>query len=500
VSAEPVVGEPNPLKPRDRVKIPRQHPDEQDAAARARNFEEVSRGFDEERARLEALRCLDCRDPFCVAGCPVNVDIPGFIRLLLQGDYGGAAARIRETNALPAVCGRVCPQESQCEAVCTVGKRFEPLAIGKLERFVADWDAAHPNASTVGHPVGAPHQTARARVAVVGSGPAGLACAADLAHLGYAVTVFEALHAAGGVLRYGIPEFRLPREVLEREIESLRQLGVTVRTNVVIGRTLTVDELLAAEGFQAAFLATGAGTPAFLGIPGEGLCGVYSANEFLTRVNLMGANRFPRCDTPIRPGRSVAVIGGGNTAIDAVRTALRLGAERAAIVYRRSLDFMPARVEEIQHAKEEGVRFLFQTNPLRILGDGDGNVVGLEIQRTEPGEPDASGRRRPVPVPGSEEVIAVDTVVEAIGQQPNPIVQATTPGLETGRGGVVVVDDRQQTSRPGVFAGGDLSRGGATVILAMRDGRHAAAAIHEALSRAARFVQSDTNGTHGRTR
>ncbi len=483
----------NALKPRDRVKIPRQHPDEQDAGARARNFEEVSKGFDEARARLEASRCLDCRDPFCVAGCPVNVDIPGFIRLLLGGDYGAAAARIREANALPAVCGRVCPQESQCEVVCTVGKRFEPLAIGKLERFVADWDAAHTAPPSATSP--APGSV---KVAVVGSGPAGLACAADLARLGYAVTVFEALHAAGGVLRYGIPEFRLPREVLDRELASLRRLGVALRTNVVVGRTLTVDELLAAEGFRAAFLATGAGTPAFLGIPGEALCGVYSANEFLTRVNLMGANRFPRCDTPIRPPRSVAVIGGGNTALDAVRTALRLGAERAAIVYRRSLDLMPARTEEVQHAKEEGVRFLFQTNPLRILGDANGDVVGLEIQRTEPGEPDASGRRRPVPVPGSEEVIEVDTVVEAIGQKPNPIVQATTPGLETGRAGVVVVDERQRTSRPGVFAGGDLSRGGATVILAMRDGRRAAAAIHDALQERARFVQCGDTRTDRR--
>lgn len=494
MSAEPTARSVNPLKPRDRVKIPRQHPDEEDAGERARSFAEVSKGFDEARARLEASRCLDCRDPFCVAGCPVNVDIPGFIRLLLGGDYGAAAARIREANALPAVCGRVCPQESQCEVVCTVGKRFEPLAIGKLERFVADWDAAHATPAPVGT-VPAPEA---AKVAVVGSGPAGLACAADLARLGYAVTVFEALHAAGGVLRYGIPEFRLPREVLEREIDSLRRLGVTLRTNVVIGRTLTVDELLAAEGFRAAFLATGAGTPAFLGIPGEGLCGVYSANEFLTRVNLMGANRFPRRDTPIRPPRSVAVIGGGNTALDAVRVALRLGAERAAIVYRRSLDLMPARSEEVQHAKEEGVRFLFQTNPLRILGDANGDVVGLEIQRTELGEPDASGRRRPVPVAGSEEVIAVDTVVEAIGQKPNPIVQATTPGLETGRAGVVVVDERQRTSRPGVFAGGDLSRGGATVILAMRDGRRAAAAIHQALGEPARFVQCGDSRIDGR--
>jgi glutamate synthase (NADPH/NADH) small chain len=466
----------NPLKPRERVKIPRQRPDEEDAARRARSFAEVSRGFDEDRARLEASRCLECRDPVCVRGCPVNVDIPGFIRLLMARDYGGAAARIREANALPAICGRVCPQESQCEAVCTVGRRFEPVAIGALERFVADWDAHEPPPAA-----GAVPAATAAKVAVVGSGPAGLACAADLARLGYAVTVFEALHAAGGVLRYGIPEFRLPRTVLDRELSSLEGLGVVLQTNVVIGRTLTVDELLDAGGFRAAFLATGAGAPAFLGIPGEGLCGVYSANEFLTRVNLMGAHRFPRHDTPIRPVRSVAVVGGGNTALDAVRIALRLGATRAVIVYRRSREEMPARAEEVRHAEEEGIRFLFQTAPLRVLGDADGEVVGLEVQRTEQGPADASGRRRPVPVAGSEEVLEVDTVVEAIGQRPNPIVQATTPGLDTGAGGVVVVDEAQRTSRPAVFAGGDLSRGRATVILAMRDGRRAAAAIHESL-------------------
>lgn len=488
-TADPRVTVANPLKPRDRVKIPRQHSFEQDALARAGNFEEVSQGFDEDRARLEASRCLECRDPVCVRGCPVSVDIPGFIHLLLAGDYGGAAAHIREANALPAICGRVCPQESQCEAVCTLGKRFEPLAIGKLERFVADWDAEHGSKlPPVPSPIGS------VKVAVVGSGPAGLACAADLAHLGYAVTVFEALHAAGGVLRYGIPEFRLPREVLDRELMALERLGVTLQTNVVVGRTLTVDELLSESGFRAAFLATGAGSPAFLGIPGEALCGVYSANEFLTRVNLMGAHRFPRCDTPVRPARAVAVIGGGNTALDAVRTALRLGATRAAIVYRRSREEMPARAEEIHHAEEEGVRFLWQTSPLRILGSAAGEVVGLEVQRTELGEPDASGRRRPVPLAGSEEVLEVDTVVEAIGQRPNPIVQATTPGLDTGKGGVVIVDEAQQTSRPGVFAGGDLARGGATVILAMRDGRRAAAAIHASLDARLASCKAKTTG------
>ena len=476
----------NPLKPRDRVRIPRQGADELRPRDRAGNFAEVSRGFDESLARLEALRCLDCRDPVCVKGCPVSVDIPGFIRLLLEGDFRGAGARIREANALPAVCGRVCPQESQCERVCTMGKRFEPVAIGKLERFVADWEAEHVAR------VACPAPATGAKVAVVGSGPAGLACAADLARLGYDVTVFEALHAAGGVLRYGIPEFRLPRRVLEHELEGLRALGVVLRTNVVIGRTLTVDELLDEEGFRAAFLATGAGTPAFLGIAGEGLCGVYSANEFLTRVNLMGAHRFPRSDTPIRPPRSVAVIGGGNTALDAVRTALRLGAAQATLVYRRSREEMPAREEEVRHAEEEGVCVLWCTNPLRILGDAEGNVVGLEVQQTEPGPVDASGRSRPVAVAGTERVLEVDMVVEAIGQRPNPIVQATTPGLRTGAGGVVVVDEAQRTSRSSVFAGGDLARGGATVILAMRDGRRAAAAIHDGLSGRARFVQEVT--------
>jgi glutamate synthase (NADPH) small chain len=470
---------PNTLKPRDRVKIPRQPAAERAPSARACDFAEVSLGFDEERAVLEASRCLECRDAACVRGCPVHIDIPGFIRFLVARDYFAAASRIRETNALPAVCGRVCPQESQCEAVCVVGKRFEPVAIGKLERFAADWSARHGPALRASRPA-----AGDVKVAVVGSGPAGLACAADLARLGYAVTVFEALHAFGGVLRYGIPEFRLPREVLDGEIARLRELGVELRTNVLVGRTLTVDELLAEGGYAAAFLATGAGTPAFLGIPGEALCGVYSANEFLTRVNLMGAHRFPRCDTPIRVGAAVAVIGGGNTALDAVRTALRLGAVRAVIVYRRSRGEMPARAEEIRHAEEEGVEFAFQTNPLRIVGSSEGDVVGLEVESTELGEPDPSGRRRAVSVPGSARLLAVDTVIEAIGQRPNPIVQATTPGLDTGSGGVVIVDQAQRTSRTGVFAGGDLSRGGATVILAMRDGRRAAVAIHEYLTRA----------------
>jgi glutamate synthase (NADPH/NADH) small chain len=462
----------NPLKPAERVKIPRQVPLEQRPATRAGNFLEVSCGFDEERALVEARRCLECPRPTCVEGCPVGIDIRGFIRLLVEGDYAGAHALIRESNLLPAVCGRVCPQESQCESLCLLGKKFAPVAIGKLERFVADHGPPVPRSR-------APRRGAK--VAIVGSGPAGLACAAELATLGYGVTLFEALHAAGGVLRYGIPEFRLPRAVLDRELLGLAEMGVEIQTNVLVGRTATLDELLGEWGFAAAFIGTGAGTPNFLGIPGEALTGVYSANEFLTRVNLMGAHRFPRFDTPVRVGAEAAVIGGGNTALDAVRTALRLGARRAYLVYRRSRREMPARVEEIQHAEEEGVEVLFLTNPLRIVGDGEGCVTGLECQTMALGETDGSGRPRPVPVPGSERVIPVQTVIEAIGQKPNPIIPATTPGLGIGRGGIVSVDERQRTSRPGVFAGGDIARGGATVILALRDGRRAAAAIHDYL-------------------
>jgi glutamate synthase (NADPH/NADH) small chain len=391
----------------------------------------------------------------------------------MEHDWKGALAVIEEQNVLPAVCGRVCPQESQCEATCVMGRKFRPVAIGRLERYVADRVAE-------GNGAAAPSVAAPARgtrVAVVGSGPAGLTCAADLAREGHAVTVFEALHAVGGVLRYGIPRFRLPRPVLDREVGRIEALGVEMRTNVLVGRTITVDELFGEWGFDAVFLATGAGTPTFLGIPGEGLCGVYSANEFLTRVNLMHADRFPRFDTPLRMGRQVAVIGGGNTALDAVRTARRLGAERAYLVYRRSRAEMPAREEEIHHAEEEGVEILFLTQPVRIVGDEAHRVSGLECVTMALGEPDGSGRRRPVPIPGSERVIPVQTAIEAIGQRPNPIVQATTPGLAVGSQGTVVVGEGQETNRPGVFAGGDLSRGGATVILAMGDGRQAARAI-----------------------
>jgi glutamate synthase (NADPH/NADH) small chain len=468
----------NPLKPSERMKIPRQHSIEQDAKERAHNFGEVSHGLNEERALLEASRCLECKNPVCIEGCPVQVDVYSFLRLIVQKDYLGAVRKIRETNYLPAICGRVCPQEEQCEAVCTMGKKHPPVAIGKLERFVADYEMEHDlfTPPTI-------EEHLDEKIAIVGAGPAGLTCAAELAKRGYGVTIFEALHAAGGVLRYGIPEFRLPRNVLDVEVDRIRALGVEIFTNFVVGRTATIDELFNDWGFSAMFLGTGAGTPNFLGIPGEHLSGVYSANEFLTRVNLMKAYRFPDYDTPIRIGKHVAVIGGGNTAMDAVRTSLRLGAEKAYLIYRRSRQEMPARLEEIHHAEEEGIEFHLLTNPTRILDDGNNCVSGIECLRMELGEPDESGRRRPVAINGSEFTIPVQTVIEAIGQQPNPIIQTTTPGLQTGKRGTVVVNETQQTSREGIFAGGDVARGGATVILAMRDGKIAAQSIHEDLLR-----------------
>jgi len=482
----------NPKKPSERMKIARQQSREQAAQDRVRNFLEVSNGLDEESALVEAARCLECANPVCTEGCPVTIDIKSFIQLIFQKDYVGAVNKIRESNYLPAICGRVCPQESQCEAVCTLGKKHPAVAIGKLERFVADYEMLH-NLFT---PPAIPEHRDQ-KVAIVGSGPSGLTCAAELAKRGYKVTIFEALHRVGGVLRYGIPEFRLPRQILDLETERIQALGVEIYTNFVIGRTATIDELFDEWRFDAVFLGTGAGTPTFMGIPGESLTGVYSANEFLTRVNLMKAYRFPEYDTPIRIGNEVAVIGGGNTAMDAVRTSKRLGAQNAYLIYRRSRQEMPAREEEIHHAQEEGIEFMLLTNPTRILGDDKQWVKGIECQKMELGEPDDSGRRKPVPVPGSEFLINVQTVIEAVGQKPNPIIQATTPGLETGRKGTVVVNDAQRTSREGVFAGGDLSRGGATVILAMRDGKIAAEAIHE-------YIRSKTDGTgsgeHGERR
>jgi glutamate synthase (NADPH) small chain len=464
----------NALKPSERMKIPRQASIEQDAAARARNFEEVSFGLDEARAMLESTRCLECKDPVCVEGCPVSVDIRSFLQLVMQKNYVGAVNKIRETNYLPAICGRVCPQEEQCESVCTMGRKHPSIAIGKLERFVADYEMEH---DLFVAPVLTEHRDEK--VAIVGAGPSGLTCAAELARMGYQVTIFEALHAAGGVLRYGIPEFRLPRKILDIEVARIKALGVEIFTNFLVGRTATIDELFNEWGFSAIFLGTGAGTPTFMGIPGESLSGVYSANEFLTRVNLMKAYKFPDYDTPVHVGKEVAVIGGGNTAMDAVRTAKRLGAEKAYLIYRRSRDEMPARLEEIHHAEEEGIEFHLLTNPTRILADANNWVSGIECLKMELGEPDESGRRKPIPVQGSEFVLPVQTVVEAVGQSPNPIIQSTTPGLSMGKKGVVTVNEVQMTSREGVFAGGDLARGGATVILAMRDGKIAADAIHK---------------------
>jgi glutamate synthase (NADPH/NADH) small chain len=464
----------NALKPSERMKIPRQASIEQDAGARAHNFEEVSLGLDEVRAALESTRCLECKDPVCVEGCPVSVDIRGFLQLVMQKDYVGAVNKIRETNYLPAICGRVCPQEEQCESVCTMGKKHPSIAIGKLERFVADYEMQN---DLFVAPVVTEHRDEK--VAIVGAGPSGLTCAAELAKMGYKVTIFEALHAAGGVLRYGIPEFRLPRKILDIEVNRVKALGVEIYTNFLVGRTATIDELFNEWGFSAIFLGTGAGTPTFMGIPGENLSGVYSANEFLTRVNLMKAYKFPDYDTPVHVGKEVAVIGGGNTAMDAVRTAKRLGAERAYLIYRRSREEMPARLEEVHHAEEEGIEFHLLTNPTRIIGDANNWVNGIECLKMELGEPDESGRRKPVPIKGSEFVLPVQTVVEAVGQSPNPIIQSTTPGLTMGKKGIVVVDSVQMTSREGVFAGGDLARGGATVILAMRDGKIAADAIHK---------------------
>ena len=460
------------------MKIQRQMPGEQGPDERCHNFLEVSLGFDLDKSLVEATRCLECKNPVCMEGCPVNVDIKSFIQYVLKGDYSAAVNKIRETNYLPAICGRVCPQESQCEEVCTLGKKHKPVAIGKLERFVADYEMQHNlfKSPAVAPPLGQ-------KVAIVGSGPAGLTCAAELAQKGYEVSVFEALHAAGGVLRYGIPEFRLPRTVLDMEIERVKSLGVKLYTNFVIGRTATIDEFFEEWGFESVFLATGAGTPTFMGIPGENLSGVYSANEFLTRVNLMHASQFPTYDTPVKYGKEVAVIGGGNTAMDAVRVSKRLGAEHAYLVYRRSRQEMPAREEEIHHAQEEGIEFMMLTSPLKIINDGNNWVCGLECQKMDLGEPDASGRRKPVPIEGSNFILKVQTVIEAIGQKPNPIIQSTTSGLKVGSRGTVVVDEKQATTRDGIFAGGDLARGGATVILAMRDGRTAAAAMHEYLTK-----------------
>ena len=436
------------------------------------NFEEVALGYDAQTAQLEAQRCLNCKNQPCVSGCPVQVHIPDFIRLIVKGDMEGAYQTIAQTNALPAVCGRVCPQESQCEKHCVRGIRGEPVAIGRLERFAADTHNAR-EPEKLQKPASNGH-----KVAVVGSGPSGLACAGDLARLGYQVTVFEALHRAGGVLVYGIPEFRLPKAIVRREIDTLRQLGVEISTNTVIGKTITVDELMTEYGYEAVFVGSGAGLPKFMSIPGETLKGVYSANEFLTRVNLMRAS-MPGSDTPVQQAKRVAVVGGGNVAMDAARCARRLGAE-VTVVYRRTRDELPARLEEVEHAMEEGIVFNFLTNPVEVLGDENGWVKAIRCLSMELGEPDASGRRRPVPIPGSEHDLPMDAVIMALGTSPNPLIRDTTKGLETQRwGGIIAEEGTGKTSREGVYAGGDAVTGAATVILAMGAGKQAAAAMHQ---------------------
>ena len=449
---------------------------EQDPKVRATNFEEVCLGYNEEEARAEASRCLKCKNPKCVGGCPVSIDIPGFIKEVQEGNYEEAAKVIAKSSALPAVCGRVCPQESQCEGQCIRGIKGEPISIGKLERFVADGSREN------GFVPAAPEKTNGRKVAVIGSGPSGVTCAGDLAKMGYEVTIFEALHEPGGVLTYGIPEFRLPKEgVVQPEIDNVRKLGVKIETDVIIGKSVTIDELLDEEGFEAVFIGSGAGLPMFMGIPGENANGVFSANEYLTRSNLMKAFRDDY-DTPIVAGKKVAVVGGGNVAMDAARTALRLGAD-VHIVYRRSEAELPARAEEVHHAKEEGIIFNLLTNPIEILTDDNGWVNGMKCIKMELGEPDASGRRRPVAIEGSEFVIEVDTVIMSLGTSPNPLISATTRGLETNRRKCIVAEESNgKTTKEGVYAGGDAVTGAATVILAMEAGRAGARGIHEYLS------------------
>jgi len=450
----------------------------QDAKIRSRNFNEVSLGYTEEQALLEASRCLTCKKPLCMDGCPVDVDIPGFIKFVQaeNRDFQKAIDKVKEKNNLPAICGRVCPQESQCEKYCVLGKKSQPVAIGRLERFVADWEMAHGDSQS--NPV----KPSGRKVAVVGSGPSGLTVAADLAVLGHEVTIMEALHIPGGVLVYGIPEFRLPKSIVQREIDNIKKLGVTVRTNMVVGKINTIDELLGKD-YDAVFIGTGAGLPYFMDIPGENFNGVYSANEFLTRNNLMKGYLFPDYLTPIKIGDKVAVIGAGNVAMDGARTALRLGAKECYIIYRRSENEMPARAEEIEHAIEEGVQLHLLTSPVEIIGDENGRVKALICQKYELGEPDASGRRSPIAIPGSEYEMEMDTVVMALGQGPNPMVSQTTPDLQTNKWGNIIADEATgQTSKPGVFAGGDIVTGAATVIKAMGAGKKAAKAIHEYLS------------------
>ena len=455
----------------EKLKMPEQAPD-----IRNKNFKEVALGYTEEMAVEEAQRCLNCKNKPCISGCPVHVRIPEFIAEVAKGNFLEAYQVITDTNALPAICGRVCPQESQCESKCVRGIKGEPVAIGRLERFVADWYMQNHGDDMPQKPV-----SNGKKVAVIGSGPSGLACAGDLAKLGYDVTIFEAFHTAGGVLVYGIPEFRLPKSIVQKEIDKLSALGVNIMTNMVIGKVLSIDELMEDMDFDAVFVGSGAGLPSFMGIEGEALVGVYSANEYLTRINLM-KSYIEEYDTPIKKSKAVAVVGGGNVAMDAARCAKRLGAEQVYIVYRRSETEMPARLEEIHHAKEEGIEFRILTNPVKILNDGNGKVAGIECQIMESGEPDASGRRRPVAVEGSNFVLDVDTVVMSIGTSPNPLIRSTTKGLETNKKGCLIVnEDTNETTRQGIYAGGDAVTGAATVILAMGAGKKAAESIDDYL-------------------
>jgi len=454
------------------VPMPKQKPED-----RIHNFNEVASGYTEEQAIAEAERCIQCPEPQCIKGCPVELDVPAFIKLIKEKKFDEAIQKVKEANSLPAVCGRVCPQEEQCQKFCTLGKKWDPIAIGRLERFVADLELQKgiqlpPQSKRTGH-----------KVAVIGAGPAGLTAAADLAKLGHELVIFEALHAAGGVLMYGIPEFRLPKKVVEAEVAYVEKLGAKVRTDALIGRSFTIDDLFK-RGFDAVFIATGAGLPRFLRLPGENLGGIYSANEFLIRMNLMKAYRFPEFDTPIKVGKRIAVIGSGNTAMDAARSALRLGADKVWIVYRRSRKEMPAREEEIDNAEEEGIQFKFLTTPIRFIGNEQDWVKGMECIKMKLGEPDESGRRRPIPIKGSEFVMDVDTVVIAIGRTPNPIIQRTTKGLETTKWGTIIINEETgQTTLEGVYAGGDIATGEATVISAMGAGKRAAKSIHEYLTK-----------------